>query len=122
MSSYSIYDVFETMRERPALYVGNLSVLQLRAFIDGYVFAMYEAGIEEDSSPNFRDFHQFVSKELGFGESTAGWANCIMATAIGLDPKTIKWEGYDRNVSKEQLKVGMELFYSLLDKFKEENA
>jgi hypothetical protein len=55
---------------------------------------------------------------LGFYESTAGWAKMILAITLGLDPRTIRWEGYDVTATGAQLIEATERCFTLLDEYR----
>jgi hypothetical protein len=97
---YSIYDMLEEMRERPAMYIGSHSIVLMRAFLDGYKFAACRNDMVEDSHPEFSEFHDWVARRFGWNESTAGWANIILQET-----------GNDEAAALDQ-------FYLLIDEFK----
>ena len=104
------------MEARPAMWTGELSLKSIRTFIDGYSFALSEYQLIETNEKEL-NFHDWVANKLGFYESTAGWQNMILAVTIGLDPKTIRWENYDSEVTKEQHEKSIRKFYELLEEF-----
>ncbi|WP_367388438.1 hypothetical protein [Lewinella sp. LCG006] len=111
------YKLLKKMEARPAMWTGELTLKSIKTFLDGYSFALYEhklTDLKKQSEPNF---HDWTAKKLGFYESTAGWQNMILAVAIGLNPKTIKWENYDPQVTKEQHEMSIRKFYELLEDF-----
>ena len=118
LDSYDIYNVLERVRKRPGLYIGEENLNSLLVYIGGYSGAMMDAKIACVSKPEFGGFHEFVREKYGYSESTMGWANMILASTLGLDPKNIRWENYDNDVSREQYKESINVFYKLLDEFK----
>lgn len=101
------------MEHRPAMWTGELSLKSIRTFIDGYRFALSE----RQSTLIDQDFNDWVAHKLGFGESTAGWQNMILAVTLSLHPKTLKWENYDADVTKEQHEKSISKFYELLEEY-----
>lgn len=103
------------------MFIGDVTLNNLFTYLAGYRTAMDFAGIEDISTPQFNDFHEFVRAKYGYYESTAGWANMILAVTIGLDPNQIRWESYDSEVSQEQHEKSVETFFELIDEFCREN-
>jgi len=87
---YSIYDLLAKIRARPAMYLGECSLIRLRAFVDGYSFMANELGIEPRDQPNFSGFHDWVAAKFGWRESTAGWCNIILQECGGDDRKALE--------------------------------
>ena len=110
------YELLKKIEARPAMWTGELSLKSIRTFIDGYSFALSEYQLIETNEKEL-NFHDWVANKLGFYESTAGWQNMILAVTIGLDPKTIRWENYDSEVTKEQHEKSIRKFYELLEEF-----
>ena len=98
---YSIYDLLTKIRVRPAMYLGEWSLIRLRAFIDGYTFLAYELGIEPRDQPDFGGFHDWVARKFGWRESTAGWTNILLQESGGDDRK------------------GLASFFKLLDEYRQ---
>lgn len=116
--NYSIYDVLDRIEKRPAMYIGDVTLGNIMVLIHGYEIAMQDAGIKDGSIPEFSAFHEFVQKKYGYYESTAGWANMILAVTIGLSPDGITWEDYDVGVTREQHFESVKTFFSLLNEFR----
>lgn len=69
-------ELFETILERPALYVGKPSIPLIHAFVDGYTFALSE------SNPNFKDslyagFNAWVAKRFNI-RTAHNWASIVV--------------------------------------------
>jgi hypothetical protein len=60
------------------MYLGECSLIRLRAFIDGYSFMAHESEIELHDKPDFGGFHDWVAAKFEWRESTAGWCNIIL--------------------------------------------
>lgn len=104
----SVYDLIETVRVRPGMYLGSNSVTALMHFINGYRFAELEAAAksEEHAKPtlfplDFWYFHEFTKVKLGFSSSVAGWRNLILETCGGDEKKAL------------------EMFFTLFDEFEQ---
>lgn len=66
-------------------------------------------------------FFDWVANKLGYFESTAGWANMILAYSIGFKPESIIWEEvFDYNITKEQHLRSIQIFYELVEQFIDE--
>jgi len=50
----------------------------------GYMQAMREAGIQDNSNPEFHGFHEYIRNKFGFFEATMGWSNIITAITLKL--------------------------------------
>jgi len=111
------YKLLKKMETRPAMWTGELSLKSIRTFLDGYSFALQEHRLIKPYEENEQNFHDWVAEKLGFDESTSGWQNMILAATLGLNTKSIKWEGYDSQVSKEQHEKSITKFYELLEEF-----
>ncbi len=102
-----IYDILDSVRERPALLMGSKSITVLRNFLDGAGYASHIFGIDDgynDFSPiPFRFFNDYVARFYNYIECTAGWTNMIL----------------DRNNGDEQ--ASFDKFYTLLDNFRSIN-
>jgi hypothetical protein len=74
----NLYQLIEQIKVRPAMYLGSNTITALKSFIDGYHFACYMKNVEEELSPPWQDFHEFVRARTGFGESTGGWCHMLL--------------------------------------------
>ena len=74
----TLYDIIDEIQDRTAMYVGDGSILQLRAFLSGFSWAENKLGVKlAPETPSFGDFHDWIAEKFGWYESTAGWANII---------------------------------------------
>lgn len=100
----NVYDVIELIRRKPAMYLGTRSVTKLKAFLDGYRFAVLlsnDSEYEDRLIPlPFSFFYDFVAKKFNDACNT-GWCDIIL--------RQVKYNESD----------GLELFFELLDKYKE---
>ncbi len=83
-----IYDLLDSIEQKPAIYLGEKSLSLLRAFIDGYLFAARRSLLRPNG---FFDFHEWVALRLGYFESTSGYVNMILKSEMGDETK-----GFDR--------------------------
>ncbi len=111
---FNTYAVLEKIERRPSMYIGKSSLWSLKSFLDGYTLAMCDAGVTDIAEPDFHGFHAWVAKKFGFYEATAGWANMILAVALGYDAKTIDWEVYADSISKTEHEESLNMFWKLL--------
>jgi hypothetical protein len=121
-AEFTIYKVIDIVRRRPGMYIGDPSPEKLDVYLHGYRAAMHHAGKRDASDPPFHGFHLWVARRLGFGESTAGWSNMILAVTLGLNPRTIRWEGYNAAATSDQLKEATERCFALLDEYRGEKG
>jgi hypothetical protein len=80
--------------------------------------AMDHAGMKDASEPPFPDFDEWVRKQFGFRESTMGWANMILAVTLGLDPRAVNWEDFDKGATREQLFEATRRSFELLEEYR----
>lgn len=99
----NVYDVIEFIRRRPAMYLGTDSVSKLKAFLDGYRFAVLlsdDSEYEDRLIPlPFSFFCDFTAKKFS-AASNMGWCEIIL-----------------RQVNYNELN-GLKLFLELLDEYK----
>jgi hypothetical protein len=99
----SIYDLLETIRKRPGMYICKPSLQGLRDFLGGYTAGLGRVRLVLRDTTDFHRFHDWVAHRLGFYESTSGWCNMIR----------------DKSANEEE---AFRKFYVLLDEFKKESA
>ena len=113
------YKVLKRMERRPGMWLGECTLKAFCTFLMGYQSSLVDRGFDDDILPSY-EFFEWVKDKLGYYESTAGWANMILASTMGLNPKTIKWEDYDKEVSIEQHLSSIKKFYELVEEFMNE--
>jgi hypothetical protein len=98
-----LFGVLEKVRKNPGMYLGRPSVSDLFMFLTGFEFARSEQGIElTDAEEAFWDeFQPWLQNRLGIASVTS-WTKLIM-------------------LSCHDEKAGFELFFRLLDEFKQRN-
>lgn len=113
------YKLLKEIEKRPAMWTGEASLKSIKIFVSGYYQALRDNKIVEE---NFDEpFFDWVANKLGYFESIAGWANMILAYSIGFKPESIIWEEvFDYNVTKEQHLRSIQIFYELVEQFKDE--
>ena len=79
---------------------------KLGSFLDGYEMALYNYDIKEEIPDKllplpFWFFHEYVARRFDYNGSTSGWGNMIL----------------DQTAHDEE--KGLQLFYTLLDEFKQ---
>ena len=73
----SIFEIIDEIERRPGMYVQRGSIIALRAFIDGWLFAKQMAGGDDAQRDILRDFQRWISGELGI-ETSQHWASIIL--------------------------------------------
>ncbi len=99
-----LYKKIETIKTRPGMFLGTISVSKLRSFLDGYKMALYDFKLSERTALlplPFWFFHEYVAERFGYYESTSGWCNMILD-----------------QVARDEEK-GFHLFYTLFEEFKQ---
>jgi len=113
------YQLLKEIEKRPAMWTGEVNLKSIKLFVSGY----YQALIDNKIVPENIDepFFDWVANKLGYFESTAGWANMILAYSLGFEPRSIIWEEvFDYNVTKEQHLRSVHQFYELVEQFRSE--
>lgn len=109
------------------MYLGTfgkdpLTIYQMRIFLTGYGVAMDSLGAIDIGTPEFYGFHEWIRRKFGYGESTAGWTNMILAQALDLPPipsgSSLRWEGFNEKVTAAQHERALTMFFELLDEYR----
>ncbi len=99
-----IYDILDSIREKPALFMGSKSLTVLRNFLEGALYTSQILGMEDGDQEfapvPFRFFNDYVAQSYNYYESTSGWKNMIL----------------DKHRGEE--KTSFDAFYTLLDNFR----
>ncbi len=115
------YDILKVIERRPAMFIGENTLKGIHTFISGYYLVLLDKEIVPATHMD-EPFFDWVADKLGYYESTAGWANMIVAESMGFDTKEINWEVvFDTPISNEQHSISINRFYELLEEFKKEN-
>jgi hypothetical protein len=85
----NLYTLIGMMLPRPGLYLGEASLTALWHFVSGYNTSCWYKGIEENLTPRWQLFHEFVKRKTGFYESTSGWKNMILTQCEGVEDKAL---------------------------------
>ena len=74
--SFSTYsELFERVLAKPALYVGNRSIMRIKSFMDGYRFARWDLG-DEHHDDLYDEFQQFVESRFNV-KTSHSWDRII---------------------------------------------
>jgi hypothetical protein len=112
------YEILKKIESQPAMWTGEATLKSINIYISGYYYALLENKIAQQPKVN-EPFFDWVAKKLGYYESTAGWANMILAYCMGFKPDFINWEEvFATQVTEEQHIKSIKFFYELVDKFK----
>ena len=104
------------MQNRLGMYINPPTLPSLMNFINGYIMATRCHHIDEPNT--LHPFHDFVAQQLGYAESTAGFANMILAYVYGFSPANIDWPNFlSQPISAQQHAQAVELFYQLLQAY-----
>ena len=103
------------------MYIGELKLENLKAYIAGYQHRVYDDFGEELYMEFLQDFPRFddwVANKFGYYESTAGWHNMILAKEMGFAPENPRWDNLTTNATEEQHKNSVIRFFDLINEFK----
>ena len=115
------YSLLKVIEHRPAMWSGEVTLQSIRSYVSGYYHALIDNNIVQPSNLVDPFFH-WVAERLGYYESTAGWANMILAHCTGCNPNDINWEEFLATpVTKEQHLKSVNLFYELVEQYKSES-
>lgn len=110
----------QSFKQRPAMFTGEHTLKSIRCYIMTYQVALENRNFIDIDDIVFYDFHEYTRKKLGFSPSTAGWANTILAHSLGYNGKRDGWSWEDlinKEVSFEEHKKSIDIFFELLDEF-----
>ncbi len=109
------------MEARPGMWTGEATLRSIHTYITGYYHALLDNKFVPKSHTD-EPFFDWVANKLGYYESTAGWANMILAYSMGFKPKGISWEEvFASPITQEQHSQSIKLFYELVEQYKTEN-
>jgi hypothetical protein len=100
---FNVYDLLTLVRRRPAMYLGEASLVRMHAFLDGCLFMAHEFAIEREG-PDFGAFHEWLARRFDWPESTAGWCGILLVECGGDD------------------RAALERFFALVEEFRQEQA
>lgn len=108
----------EKFRKRPALWTGEHTLEGIFRFISTHRGALRKYNIVDTDKPDFHEFHEWVKDELGYYESTVGWARMILWYSLGEDVKNPNWVALEcRIITKEEHQKSIDLFFEFFDMF-----
>jgi hypothetical protein len=114
------YNLLKKIEKRPAIWTGETTLKSIFIYVNGYYQSLLDNKIAQNNETE-EPFFDWVAKELGYYESTAGWVNMILAYVIGYETKNINWENFLANqITNEQHIKSISCFYELIEKFKME--
>lgn len=87
-ADHSIFELFDWIKKRPAIFLdGDPSLKRLRSFLVGYDCGLGRVHFALRDHAIFDQFNDWVAAHLGFGNSTSGWCNMILAKSGNDDAK-----------------------------------
>jgi hypothetical protein len=69
-----------TLRSQPGMYLGQPSVVRLRAFLDGYFHALFELGIQPTFPRELHEFRDWIYAKYAVTDSI-GWEEVLVNVA-----------------------------------------
>lgn len=68
--------MLETIKQKPGLYIGSKSLKKLKGFMDGYIYAMNQNGMECHVD-QYWNFNEWISKRYNI-RSTESWDSFLL--------------------------------------------
>lgn len=90
MNQNNLYSLLDLIREKPYLYIGNKIFSTLYENINGYKLYCLNNNINENLTPDWNEFHDFVAIQLNYSESTSGYKNMILEKSNFEEEKALK--------------------------------
>lgn len=117
------YDIYELilgprLRNRPGMFIGEITPNNLNVFILGYRMAMMDLGYVDVSTPPYSEFSNWVTKKLGYSVSSIGWDQIILAKILGEDAETVDWKNFARGATRSQLEEATRRSFELFEEFR----
>ena len=78
------HPILDTIRERPAMYLGEPSLIRLSAFVDGYLACEYDNRLLPYKEPETAEFCEWLSRQLKTSASL-GYVEMLLALDDGDD-------------------------------------
>lgn len=104
------------------MWTGDVSLRSIHTYLSGYEHALSDLKVIPSSLAAPDPFFDWVANKLGYYESTAGWANMILAYSMGFEPRQISWNEFlEAPVTKDNHLKSIELFYQLLEAYRQES-
>ncbi|NET59955.1 MAG: hypothetical protein F6K47_28550 [Symploca sp. SIO2E6] len=73
-----LYDLIRNIQKRPAMYLGQPSIVHLRTFLAGYFFARHQLGEPETAQEkHFDNFQPWIQKKFKI-TSSQSWDKIIL--------------------------------------------
>jgi hypothetical protein len=73
-----LYEMLDSIKQRPGMYLGRCSITRLRAFLDGYMGARADLAIAlTGQEKEFGKFQNWIQKRFNI-TSTHGWDSIIL--------------------------------------------
>ena len=73
-----LYDLLRNIEKRPAMYLGQPSISQLRAFLSGYFLAKKQMGTAESAQEkHFSNFQSWIEQKFSIASSQS-WDKIIL--------------------------------------------
>lgn len=93
----SIYNIIDSIRKAPALYLGSKSITSLLHYLDGYQAAERELGAKRNGELfplPFQYMHDYTKYRLKNPRSAMGWSEQILCSCNG-DEEEALWRFYE---------------------------
>ncbi|MBV6625618.1 MAG: hypothetical protein KI793_22270 [Rivularia sp. (in: Bacteria)] len=76
------YEMMESIKKRPGMYLGKCSITRLRSFLDGYIGARRDLGLPEtEEETEFYKFQDWIQERFEI-KSYYGWNDIILLNSV----------------------------------------
>ena len=73
-----LYEMLQSIKQRPGMYLGRCSITRLRSFLDGYMGARQDLGLPlTEQEREFEGFQEWIQKKFRI-TSSQSWAKIIL--------------------------------------------
>ena len=73
-----LYEMLQSIKQRPGMYLGRCSITRLQSFLDGYMGARQDLGLPlTEQEREFEGFQEWIQKRFSIN-SNHGWDSIIL--------------------------------------------
>ncbi|MGG0823595.1 hypothetical protein ABE099_11995 [Paenibacillus turicensis] len=69
MTSEELYDLLKKIKHRPGMYIGKKSIINLKVFLDGVLYAVYYMNEQNESTHFLQGFQEWIQIQYDISSS-----------------------------------------------------